>query len=60
MLNDDLRITVQQNGLKLWQVANQVGIADSTFSRWLRTPLQGERREKVLKAIEELLQASES
>ncbi|MFC4651845.1 hypothetical protein ACFO26_02905 [Lactococcus nasutitermitis] len=41
--------------LRNWQVANKIGISDSRFSVWLRTELSNERRERVEKALDQLI-----
>lgn len=56
MCNLRIRADIESNRLKYWQVADKVGISDSRFSVWLRTPLSDERRERVEKAIAELSQ----
>ncbi|MEQ7215156.1 MULTISPECIES: hypothetical protein [Enterococcus] len=53
--NQDIRNLIFFNNLKNWQVAKKIGISDSRFSVWLRTPLNDERKERVSKAIESLL-----
>lgn len=52
--NQDIRDLIYTNRLKNWQVAEQVSISDSRLSVWLRTPLNDERKARVLKAIDEL------
>ncbi|EQA5381455.1 hypothetical protein ACX348_002494 [Enterococcus hirae] len=52
--NQDIRNLIADKRLKHWEVALKVGISDSRFSIWLRTPLDAEKREKVLKEIEKL------
>jgi len=52
--NQDIRKEIQQQGLKHWQVAEQIGITASTFTVWLRTPLTDERRQRTEKALKEL------
>ncbi|WP_186323851.1 hypothetical protein [Bacillus thuringiensis] len=52
--NQDIRDLIYTNRLKNWQVAEQVSISDSRLSVWLRTPLNDERKVRVLKAIDEL------
>ena len=52
--NMEIRLLLTNNRLKNWEVANKMGIADTTLSRWLRTPLSDERKERVLTAIDEL------
>ena len=52
--NQEIRNLITSNRLRNWEVAKEVGITDTTFSVWLRTELNDERKERVLKAIEEL------
>lgn len=54
MKNKEVRTRIKQARLMNWEVAEKVGISDSRFSVWLRTPLSDERKERVLKAIDEL------
>lgn len=54
MNNLDIRESIKNNRLKNWEVADKVGISDSRFSVWLRTPLNEERKKRVLNAIDEL------
>ncbi|WP_172189211.1 hypothetical protein [Lentilactobacillus kribbianus] len=54
MSNNTIRTKIKQARLRNWEVAEKVGISDSRFSVWLRTPLNDERKERVLKAIDEL------
>ncbi|EGO9051639.1 hypothetical protein KVJ46_001368 [Enterococcus faecalis] len=53
-VNKDIRMSIAQNMLKYWQVAEAVGISNSRFSVWLRTPLCEDRKKRVEKAIDEL------
>lgn len=52
--NQEIRNLITSNRLRNWEVANAAGIADTTLSVWLRTELSGERKARVMKAIEEL------
>ncbi|MCG0754628.1 hypothetical protein IMAU60045_02232 [Lactiplantibacillus plantarum] len=52
--NNNIRIKISEKRLKYWEVAQQVGISDGRLSVWLRTPLNEERKARVLKAIDEL------
>lgn len=54
MKNKEIRNSISSNLLKYWQVAEKIGISASQFSVWLRTPLNDERKERVLTAIDEL------
>ncbi|MFC4771055.1 MULTISPECIES: hypothetical protein [Enterococcus] len=57
--NKDLRELIYTERLKNWQVADKIGISDSRFSVWLRTPLNEERRLKVITAINDLKKEGE-
>jgi len=53
--NTDIRRKIFDSRLKNWEVAKEVGISDSRFSVWLRTPLNDERKARVEQAINNLL-----
>lgn len=53
--NQEIRDKIFFNRLRNWEVSEQIGISDSRFSVWLRTPLNDERKARVEKAIDELL-----
>ena len=57
MENKDIREEIAKAQVTYWRVAEQAGISGYTLSRWLRHPLVGEKRERVLKAIETLKKA---
>ena len=59
MENIEIRNEAARNGLKLWEVAEALGVADSTFSRKLRRELPSEQRDHVLKMIVDLAAAKE-
>lgn len=50
-INIEVRKAVSQSGLTLWQVAEQLGITDSTFSRWLRHELDDSTKTKIFTII---------
>ncbi len=52
--NPDVTNKAAQNGVFYWQIATDLGIADTTFSRWLRQPLKPEVKEQVLASINRL------
>lgn len=51
MKNRDIRNAAAGNGVFLWQVADVLGIADSSFSRKLRNELSAEEKQKILAII---------
>lgn len=55
--NQDIQEKIHGLNLLKWEIAEQAGIADTTLSKWLRTPLNDERRKRVEKAIAELTQS---
>lgn len=54
--NQEIRDRIFQNRLKNWEVAAQIPLSDSRFSIWLRQPLNDERKAKVEKAIDSLIE----
>lgn len=52
--NLEIRNLAFQNNLRLWQIAEKLNINDGNFSRLLRKELNNEKKEKILKIIEEL------
>lgn len=52
--NQDVRKKVASAGLRLWQIAEALGIADYNFSRKLRRELPAEEKEKIFGIIREL------
>lgn len=52
--NDDIRAMIAQHRLRQWEVADVVGVSDSRFTVWLRTPLNADRKKRVLAAIKQL------
>ena len=57
MGNSEIRnifTTVKKKGITKWMVADEIGISDTTFSKWMRKELLPERRLMILAAIEKL------
>jgi Helix-turn-helix. len=57
MPNFKIRQQLLLNGIKNYQLADAVGINQSTLSVWLRTELSDERKERVEKALDKLIQS---
>ncbi len=57
-MNDEITIACISNHVKKYQVAEKLGITDTSFSRKLRKKLSEEEKEKVLKIISELSKKS--
>lgn len=54
MSNQDIRRTAAGAGVKLWQIAEALGIADCSLSRKLRKELTVEEKTKIFDIIERL------
>lgn len=54
MANTDIRRKAAGAGVKLWQVADELGIADCSLSRKLRKELSADEKEKIFEIIEKI------
>lgn len=54
--NSDLKTYAFERGIRLWQVAEKLGITDSTFSKRLRRNLSVEEKTNIKAIIDELSQ----
>jgi hypothetical protein len=53
-MNREIKLAAAGAGVKLWQVADALNMADSSLSRKLRRELPQTEKERIYKAIEEL------
>ena len=51
-MNRDIKERIKASGLHQYQIADLLGIGETTLVRWLRYELTPERREMILSAIE--------
>lgn len=51
MVNEAVRVSAKRAGVRLWEVADYCGMADSTLSRQLRKELPKEKQMDLLAAI---------
>ena len=54
--NVKIRRSAKEAGVRLWQVAEAIGMQDSAFSRKLRKELPQEEKDRIFKIIKELSQ----
>lgn len=54
MCNIDVRRAAAGNGVRLWQVADALGIADAQLSRKLRKELTSEEKQKIFEIIQNI------
>ena len=52
--NENIRQAAKQANVTLWEIALHIGVGEATMTRWMRTPLSGEKLEKIMTAISEL------
>lgn len=52
--NLDVREKAKKSGVKLWQIAEAIGINDGNLSRKLRRELPEEEKKRIFSIIEEL------
>ena len=57
--NQEIRQTAKKSGVKLWQIADQLGINDGNFSRKLRHELTETERVNILNIIAELAKGAQ-
>lgn len=57
MSGAEIKRQILAAGLKVWQVAEVYGVADTTFSKYLRKDFSSENAEKVINIINELKKA---
>ena len=52
--NKDIRERISKAGLRHWQVADALGLCDTSFCRRLRHELSADEKERVVSVIEKL------
>jgi hypothetical protein len=58
--NAEIRRSAAAAGIRLWQLADGLGITDASFSRKLRRELSADEKAKCFQIIENLSQQEES
>ena len=53
-MNDAIRKAAKEKGVRLWQIAEKLGVNDGNFSRRLRRELPEEEQRRILGIIKEL------
>lgn len=56
MANVDIREAATRDGVKLWQIADAMGITDGNLSRKLRKELPQEEKDRIFSIIGQLSQ----
>lgn len=54
MTGTEIKRIIKEKGVKIWQVADKFGVADTTFSKYLRKEFNEEDSNRILNIINEL------
>ena len=54
MANLEIREEIRKNRLFHHEIADALGVSESAFSKWLRSEMDAEKKEKVMRAIESI------
>lgn len=54
MANEDIRKSAKENHVKLWKIAEELGINDGNFSRRLRCELPDTEKQKIFSIIQKI------
>ena len=54
LANNEIRTAAKRSGVRLWQIAERIGINDGNFSRKLRRELPADEQERILNIIDKL------
>lgn len=54
MFNQEIRTEAKRNGVKLWQIADKLGISEPTMTRKMRHELNEDEKNRILSIITEL------
>ncbi len=52
MKNSDVRVCAIEHGVRMWELAEQLGISPETLSRKLRRELPTKEKERMIQAIQ--------
>lgn len=52
--NAEIRARAKSASVFWWQVAQELGVAESTVIRWLRTELNADSKQKIMDAISKI------
>lgn len=53
-INDDIRRLISDHRIRHYEIADYLGISEQSFSKLLRKPIKEDRRQAILKAIEDI------
>lgn len=53
-VNKDIKTKAKKKGVLIWEIADRLGIADTTMSRKLRKEIPDNEKQEIFKIIDEL------
>lgn len=59
-MNQELKSYARRNGVRLWQIAEELGISEATMTRLMRRELLPEEKCTIIYTIERLVNERES
>ena len=54
LANNDIRMKARGLGVPLWAICKELGVSEPTLTRWMRTELPQEKRERINAIIDGL------
>lgn len=53
----DIRALAMENGVKLWEIAEALGVTDGNFSRKLRRELDADEKKRIVEIVNRISSA---
>lgn len=60
MNNEKIKDKIRKSSVKQWQVADSLGIAETTLCKYLRKPVSEELESQIMEAIKRLEERNEA
>lgn len=58
--NNEIKSRAKEKGVRLWEIADEIGLIDSSFSRKLRRELPRDEKDRILAVIDNIAAKRES
>lgn len=59
MANEEIRQKAKQSNVTFWMIADEMGMAESTFTRLMRHELSEDQKQSILQMIEKISKEGE-
>ena len=56
-MNDDIKAYAKESNVKLWQIADELGMRDTNFSKLLRHPLSRTMENRIVEIIDKIAES---